>query len=211
MSLLPDSATFHEKVQACFVAYRGRGLSLSAVDLELVDGWAESGAPFEVVARGIRKAAEALLWDAPEGEAWLRSLRTCRRQVDAEIQKYLKRSAGQTAADPASGPAEATPPVHVARHQKLVAAVRKATKPAVPAWLPRLPEPGDYGAADRQEALAVVLLLRALPFAERQHLTRAVRRLMENTGAMSPATRRESVRFHRAALVRQRFNIPSFW
>ena len=41
MSLLPDSATFHERVQDCFVAYRGHGVSLSAVDLEILDAWAE--------------------------------------------------------------------------------------------------------------------------------------------------------------------------
>ncbi|MBL9038439.1 MAG: hypothetical protein JNG84_07995, partial [Archangium sp.] len=64
MSLLPDSASFHERVQDCFVAYRGRGVSLSPADYDLVEAWAATEVPFEVVARGIRKAAEAALWDA---------------------------------------------------------------------------------------------------------------------------------------------------
>jgi hypothetical protein len=207
MSLLPDSATFHERVQDCFVAYRGHGVSLSAVDLDILDAWAEAEVPFEVVARGLRKAAEAALWDAAEGEGRLRSLRACRRQVDAEIGKYVSRTAGRTTE---ASPEDAEP-FHVTRHKKLVAAIKKATKPGVPAWVARLPVPEDFAGGDRQELLAFNLLLRALPFPKRTSLLREARLLVEKVSAMSAATKRESLRFHRAALVRQAWAMPALW
>jgi hypothetical protein len=40
---------------------------------------------------------------------------------------------------------------------------------------------------------------------------REARRLVEKAGAMSAATKRESLRFHRAALVRQAWAMPAFW
>lgn len=205
MSLLPDSATFHERVQDCFVAYRGHGVSLSAVDLELLDGWAELDVPFEVIARGLRKAAEAALWDAAEGEGRLRSLKACRREVEAEISKYVARAAGKTA------PATEQEPFHLTRHKKLVAAIKKATKPNAPTWLARLPVPEDFGGGDRQEQLALNLLLRALPFAKRRSLLREARQVVEKAQAMSAATKRESLRFHRAALVRQAWAMSALW
>ncbi len=208
MSLLPDTASFHERVQDCFVAFRGRGVSLSAIDVELLDAWAEAGVPVEVVARGIRKASEAALWDAADGDTHLRSLRACRRHVDAEIRHYLRASAGRTGADEAKADAE---PFEVTRHKKLVASLKKATKPAVPAWVKRLPVPADFLAGDRQEALAMTLLLRALPAERRHELLREARRLVENTQAVTAGARRESLRFHRAALVRHAWGIPSPW
>lgn len=207
MSLLPDSATFHERVQALFVVFRGHGVSLSSADLELLDGWAEAEVPFEVVARGIRKAAEAALWDAAAGEGQLRSLKACRRAVDTEISRWVATSAGRTA--DATG--EAAEPFHLTRHKKLVAAIKKATKPRALAWLERLPAPTDFGDADRQEALALLLLVRALPFDRRSALLREAHRLVEKAGAMSAATRRESLRFHRTALARQAWAMPALW
>src|SRR4051812_3963668 len=94
MSLLPESASFEELVQDYFLAMRGSGLMLSALDTELLTSWAEQGVPFEVVARGIARSAEKALWDARPGEPVLRSLRACRRQVEAEIKKHRERSAG---------------------------------------------------------------------------------------------------------------------
>jgi hypothetical protein len=212
MSLLPDSASFHERVEACFVAYRGRGLSLSSMDYELVDAWAQSGVPFEVVARGLRKAAERALWDAPEGEGQLRSLKAARKLVEAEIQKYLKRA-------PSSGLAEAEPssePFHLVRHGKLRAALKKLAREhegaaRVVAHLDARPPPEDFEAANRLEELALALLLRSLPPAERSPLLREARRLMEKAQVSSAAARLESLRFHRAALVRHRWAIPAFW
>jgi hypothetical protein len=213
MSLLPDSASFHERVQDCFVAHRGRGVSLSSSDAELLDEWAAAGVPLEVIARGIRKAAEAALWDAPEGDGCLRSLSACRRQVNAEIAKYLKLSAGKTQA---AAPKD-DQPFHLQRHKKLKAALRKigktheALSPAVKRLLAALPEPQDFAAANRQEELALAVLARALPFEERLALLREATRLVEKTGTASKGARRESLRFHRAALIRHRLEVPAFW
>ena len=206
MSLLPDTATFHERVQDSFVAYRGHGVSLSAVDLEILDGWAATEVPFEVIARGLRKAAERALWDAAEGEGQLRSLKACRRDVDAEIAKYVQRTAGRT--QEAAAVAE---PFHVTRHKKLIASIKKATKPNVPAWVATLPVPEDFAGGDRQEALVLNLLWRALPFGKRTSLLREARMLVEKASAMSAATKRESLRFHRAALVRQAWSMSALW
>lgn len=207
MSLLPDSASFHERVQDCFVTFRGHGVSFSAVDLDLVDRWADLQIPFEVVARGIRKAAEAALWDAPDEEGvGLRSLRAAKRHVDAEISKFQRTAAGRTAPDAA--PEE---PFHLQRHKKLVAAIKKATKPNAPAWLLRLPPPHDFEAADRQESLALLLLLRELPFQRRRELLREARTLVEKAPSFSAATRRASLQFHRAAVARQAWNLPGLW
>lgn len=207
MSLLPDDASFHERVQDCFVTYRGHGVSFSAVDLELVERWAELRVPFEVVARGIRKAAEAALWDAPAHEGVsVRSLRATRRHVEAEISKYQRATAGRTEAA-----APAAEPFHVQRHRKLVAAIKKATKPNTPAWVAKLPTPRDFDAADRQETLALLLLLRALPPERRRSLLREARALVENAPSFSAATRRASLQFHRAAVARQAWSLPALW
>lgn len=194
------------------MAYRGRGVSLSSVDLDLVDAWAETGVPFEVVARGIRKAAENALYDAAEGEGHLRSLKAARKAVEAEIQKFIKRkpSLGLEA-----GEAEIEP-FHLVRHSKLLAVLKKLAKEH-PATLPvstRLEQaaaPTDFVAANRREDLALALLLRTLPASERTSLLREARRLMENAAASTAQARLESLRFHRAALVRHRWSIPAFW
>ncbi len=214
MSLLPDNASFHERVQDCFVTYRGRGLSLSSADLELVDRWAATGVPFEVVARGIRKAAEDALFDAKAGEPTLRSLAWCKRAVNGEIDKYLKRAAGKTevASPGATLPLE---PFHVTRHKKLLSVLRKFGKehPAlVASWLGQLePTPTDDDAAERYEAWALVRLLRAVPYPTRLSLLHEARRLVQNTSTLSATARRESLRFHRAALVRRELSLPTFW
>jgi hypothetical protein len=99
----------------------------------------------------------------------------------------------------------------VTRHKKLLAAIKKATKPNVPAWLKKLPVPEDFAGSDRQEWLAFGLLLRALPFAKRTSLLREARLVVEKAPAMSAATKRESLRFHRAALVRQAWSMSALW
>jgi hypothetical protein len=115
-------------------------------------------------------------------------------------------SAGRTAT--AAAPDD---PFHVTRYKKLIAALKKVTKPNVPAWLGLLPVPPDFERGERQELLVMLLLLRTLPFERRSGLLREARLLVEKTGAMSAATRRESFRFHRAALVRHAFDMPSLW
>lgn len=206
MTLLPDSASFHEKVEACFVAFRRRGVSLSPRDLDLLDQWAAHEVPFEVIARGIRKAAEARLWDAVAGDEGPETLRSCRREVEAEIKKYVRETAGRGAA---SEPA-AEDDFLATRQRKLVASVKKLLDPA-PAWLARLPMPVDYTASERQEAMVVLRLLRALPFARRRSLLREARSLVEKAPIISAAAIKESLRFHRVALTRQAWSMPATW
>jgi hypothetical protein len=180
-------------------------VSLSAVDLEILDAWAELDVPFEVIARGLRKAAEAALWDSSEEDSHVRTLKACRRTVEAEISKYVARAAGR------GGTEDKTEPFHVTRHKKLVAAIKKVTKPNVPSWIERLAPPEDFSHGDRQEQLALNLLLRTLPFSQRTSLLREAREVVEKAPSMSAATKRESLRFHRAALVRQALSMPALW
>lgn len=212
MSLLPDSASFEEKVQDCFTAYRGRGVELSALDVDVLDAWAHTGAPFEVVARGLRKAAEGAGWDATASGGGLKSLRACRRHVDAEITKWVTQSAGQhITGEPDAEPLLAT------RHKKLKAALRKIarTLPALAAAATRLEatlQPvDDFAAAVRQEELAFAVLLRAVDFPQRLALLHQARRLVQNAQPVSPHAVRESRRFHRAAALKRLLELPSFW
>ena len=212
MSLLPDSASFEERVQDCFTAYRGRGVELSALDVDLLDVWAQTGAPFEVVARGLRKAAEGADWDAPESGGGLKSLRSCRRQVQAEISKWVAQTPGQHTAA-----VEESEPLHLARHKKLKATLRKIARTieAVAAAASKLEEtlkpPADFGAAVRQEELAFAVLTRALGWNARQALLHQARRLVQNAQPVSPHAVRESRRFHRAAALKRLLDLPSFW
>lgn len=211
MSWLPDSASFHEQVQACFVAFRGRGVALSEQDLVLVDGWAEAQVPVEVVVRGIKKAVEALGWDQPQTER-VRGLRACRRHVDAEIAKYLKQSAGRTADGDA--PAES---FLVTRHKKLVAALRKVAKdqpalaPCTERLTARLREPADFDDAERHEALVLFALLRASAFSVRRECLLRARSFVQKSQLMTSHARHEALRFHRAAQARAALSLPSFW
>lgn len=137
--------------------------------MELVDAWLTLEVPYEVIARGIRRAAESRLFDAPQTASQVPSLSACRREVDRELAKYLKRSTGGGATVQATTPE----PFHVTRHRKLVALLRKvgrqapALAPGLSRWLPLLPVPDSLEAATRQETLAVALLTRGLPAATR--------------------------------------------
>lgn len=212
MSLLPDSASFEERVQDCFTAYRGRGVELSALDADLLDVWAQSGAPFEVVARGLRKAAENAEWDASEEGGGLKSLRSCRRQVDAEISKWVASSAGKHTPE-----IEEPEPFHLVRHKKLKAALRKIAR-TVPAVGPMaaklegaLPAPNDFAAAVRQEELVFAAMTRSLDWNARRALLHQARRLVQNAQPISVHAVRESRRFHRAAALKRLLDLPSFW
>jgi hypothetical protein len=204
MSLLPDSASFAERVQDVFVAFRGRGVSLSPKDAELVEAWEGTGVPVEVITRGIKKAAEAKLFDAREGEG-LRTLAACRRQVEAEIKKYLKLSAGKT-----ESAAPGDEPFHLTAHKKLVAQVKRLA-PENAAWLARISPPTDFLAGERTALLISMRLLRSLDWAKRQALLREARLLVQKTHTTSPGARRESLRFHRAALLRHHLGLKSLW
>jgi hypothetical protein len=220
MSLLPYDASFHERVADLFAAFRGRGVALSALDVELVDAWAKAGAPFEVVARGIRKAAEGALFDATEDDRGLRSLTACARLVSVELDKFNAATTGKAAppeAEPQTDKPSKEVPLHLKRHRQLKAALRRAAKDnarvtaAALRIVETLHEPDDFDGAERNEMLAQLLLLRALPLAERRALLQEAHDLVQKSPAMSARARRESRRLHRAALLRRALDLPAFW
>lgn len=95
MALLPEGASFEELVQTCFLAHRGRGLMLSALDAELLSVWAEADVPFEVVARGIARAFEKARYDGRPDAPAIGSLRACKREVEKEIRRHRALDAGR--------------------------------------------------------------------------------------------------------------------
>ncbi|RKH14160.1 hypothetical protein D7V97_03735 [Corallococcus sp. CA053C] len=213
MSLLPESASFEELVQDYFLAVRGAGLMLSALDTQLVTAWAQEGVPFEVVARGISRSAEKALWDARPGEPVLRSLRACRRQVETEIRKYRDLSAGQgEEAAPAAKKRPARSWEEV-RHARLCAALQALTEreAALAPRVHRLLEavlacvPQEPAAMDQQESWALLALLRALPFSERRTVWRDARTGEQQL--MTARARRVSRRFRLQAAVRRRLDM----
>ena len=211
MSLLPESASFEELVQDYFLAVRGSGLMLSALDTELLTAWAEQGVPFEVVARGISRSAEKALWDARPGEPVLRSLRACRRQVDAEIKKYRERSAG------AGGPRRSARARtwEETRHAGLQASLERLAErePELAPRIHRVREtvlggvPEDFERMEARESLVGLLLLRALPFGERRELWRLARGDGTDQQYMSSRARRLARRFRVGAAVRRRLGM----
>jgi hypothetical protein len=214
MSLLPESASFEELVQDYFLAVRGAGLMLSALDTELLTTWAREGVPFEVVARGISRSAEKALWDARPGEPVLRSLRACRRQVEAEIKKYRALAAGAGASEPHARRKRARG-WEETRHARLCAALEdlagrdEALAPRV-RWLLTTVlahVPSEPAALDAQEALAFLGLLRALPFPERRAVWREARAAGAEQQVMSARARRVSRRFRVLAATRRRLGM----
>jgi predicted RNase H-like nuclease (RuvC/YqgF family) len=215
MSLLPAGASLEELVQDCFLAYRGCGVALSALDEELLSQWARSGAPLEVIAMGIRRAAEKAAWHARPGEPALRSLRACRRQVESEIRRHQWRSAGTTG--------EARPP----RESRSAAKVRRQMQSALQHLASERPELSEQInqlasliARDTSEAedfrerfdLAEARLLRALAFPERIELLKKAR--AQTNGSIEQASsraRRLSRRFHRGVVLRKQLGLPAFW
>jgi hypothetical protein len=219
VSLLPEDASFAELVQECFLAHRGAGLMLSPLDVELIGQWAEAEVPFEVVARGIRKAAEKALWDARPGEPVLRTLRACRREVEVEIKKYRARSAGAGTGGVALEEHGTADGFALERHRRLRAAVAKAGREhprlgAVTAALLEgvLAQPaGDLRELDRREELVTAVLVRAQPFEERLRLYQEATRHAGPADLATPQARKLSRRFHRHALLRRVLGLPAFW
>jgi hypothetical protein len=207
MSLLPEGASFEELVQDYYLAVRGAGLMLSALDTELLTSWAQERVPFEVVARGITRSAEQALWDTRPGEPVLRSLRACQRQVAAEIKKYRQRSAGG-----GEGPRRRRALTwEETRHARLCASLERLAERR-PELLPRVGllletvlarMPEEPAAFDAQEGLVFLLLLRARPFPERRQLWREARNVGRETQGMSSYSRRVARRFRLLALVRR--------
>ncbi|HME91351.1 MAG TPA: hypothetical protein VKE49_07995 [Myxococcaceae bacterium] len=209
MSLLPEGASLEEMVQECFFAYRGSGLSLSALDAELLSHWAHSGAPFSAIAFGIRRAAENAAWHARPGEPPLRSLRACRRQVEAEIRRHLWRSAGATGKRRRSRPREAKLKKELAR----LALDRPELKAAVASLQSALEERRrGLEEADTGLDLIEARLLRALPFPERLGLLKEARSHTRALGGQASARARVLARrFQRAVALRNKLALPAFW
>lgn len=93
MSLLPPTSSFAERVEALFAMVRGRGMALGALDRVVLAGWAESGVPLEVVARGMLRAAERVRWMG-SGGGLPRTLRACAPEVDEEMAAWKQRRVG---------------------------------------------------------------------------------------------------------------------
>ncbi len=207
MSLLPEGASFEELVQDYFLAVRGGGLMLSALDTELLTSWAREGVPFEVVARGIARSAEKALWDSRPGEPVLRSLRACRRQVESEIKKYRDRSAGESQATER----RRARTWEETRHARLRASLERLAerRPELTSRVGQLLEsvlatpPAEPARLDAQEGLVFLGLLRALPFGERVQLWREAKGDGAESQGMSARSRRLSRRFRLLALVRR--------
>ena len=216
MSFLPEGASFEERVQELFLAVRGSGLMLSALDVELLEGWGERGVPFEVVARGIRRAAEKALWDARPGEPVLRSLRSCKRQVEAEIKKHLARVVGAASG---GGEVKGEEELLAERHQRMCATLRKAGRERealaeaverVVGFLVR-EVPRDLTEAGRQEEAALLLLVRSLPYPERRAVLQESKERRGVQTGMSARVRKLARRFHTFAAVRRALSLPAFW
>jgi hypothetical protein len=208
MSLLPEGASFEELVQDYFLAVRGGGLMLSALDSELLTSWAREGVPFQVVARGIARSAEKALWDTRPGEPVLRSLRACKRQVEAEIKKYRDRSAGESEA---AAERRRSRTWEETRHARLRASLERLAerRPELTSRVGQLLDsvlatpPAEPAQLDAQECLVFLGLLRALPFGERGRLWREARGEGAEGQGMSARSRRLSRRFRLLALVRR--------
>lgn len=220
MGLLPHTASFEEQVADFFVLVRGSGLMLSALDRELLTGWAKVGVPFEVVARGIRQAAEKAAYDARPGMAALRSLRACKREVDSEIRKHLDRSAGQTRKVPSSQTDSAPEAPRKTVAQEREARLRKVLR-EVAGRRPEL-EPGCGRLALRLSGLleaspsgvddrVIAALARAAPFQERRRWLREARGAAGSQAGASWRARKLALRVHRAAVIRRALDLPAFW
>ncbi|MBU8897656.1 hypothetical protein KRR26_18730 [Corallococcus sp. M34] len=215
MSLLPESASFEELVQDYFLAVRGAGLMLSALDTELLTSWAREEVPFEVVARGIARSAEKAMWDARPGEPVLRSLRSCKRTVDAEIKKYRSLSAGVGTEEAPTATRRKSRTWEETRHARLCTALedvarRDASLAPRVRWLRQtvLAEvPQEPARLDAQEALSLLMMLRAMPRAERVGAWREAQAGMEAQQAMTSRARRLSRRFRVLAVVRRRLGL----
>jgi hypothetical protein len=129
MSLLPEDASYLEHVQAYFLAFRGDGVSLSPLDAALLSDWKQRGIPPQIVCRGIRKAAEALLRTETPGSR-LRTLRACRATVEREYRRYEGLAAGRGTTPQAAIQEAAPETLGEQRLKKARAALRKALQTA---------------------------------------------------------------------------------
>ncbi|MGC4115885.1 MAG: hypothetical protein QM765_15090 [Myxococcales bacterium] len=225
MSLLPEDAGYLEHVQAYFLAFRGDGVSLSSLDAELLADWKARGVPYPVVCRGIRKAAESLLYNNGSS-ARLRTLRSCRMAVEREFKRWEGAPATPIAKE--SPPPEAEAPqtaesFAVKRLKKARATLRKAlseasldpARSAIAAAQAivamELDDPRQVSMliARADDALALVYL-RRLPGATRRELMKAARSAAgPRPAGASLRARKDALRAHRVALARSHGALPT--
>lgn len=190
---------------------------LSPLDRELLTEWAQVGAPFEVVARGIRKAAEKVAYDARPGSS-LRSLRACKREVDSEIKKFLARSAGASAqaSTVGSGSAgaglggtslEAERAARVGKVLRSLSSARPELSSACAVITARL---ASAASSRHLDDLVLLRLAKGLSLSERRKLSDEARRAAAQ-GGISLRARKLSFRVHRAAAIRRALDLPAFW
>ncbi len=217
MSLLPEDASFLEHVQAYFLAFRGDGVSLSPLDMQLLSDWRDRGIPHLVVCRAIRQAAEAVRYHERKGSG-LRTLRRCGRHVEREFRRYQGLSVGRTRKAPKGG-SPAPEDFAQRRLRKARAALEKAlgtggeeapqraaraALAALGADAPTDPREVARRIARADEAQAL-WFARALPFAERRALVREARQLAGPRPERGSArARRDALRAHLVALARGR-------
>ena len=210
MGFLPEHASFEELVADAFAAFRGTGVMLSPLDAELVTDWSARQIPFEVIARGLQRAAEKALWDAKPGEPALRSIRACRREVEAEIKKHRRLSTG--AGTPVAQVEEVSTVETASR--RLSRGLKKLAKeqPVFESLCARVK--GELIREDRVEGFEQrfpIQALRALPFAQRLALLREAKALARGQVILSAHGRKLSRRFHRAAVLRRTLDLQPFW
>jgi len=214
MSLLPREATFAEEVADYFLAFKGSGLALSALDAELLMGWHRRGLPLAVVCRGIRRTAEARLRSARPGEGALASLRSCSRAGEDEFRRYQGLSAGSAAPRPA---AEAATDRLAKARSALRRALKLAGGPArlaiekvLPLAQGRPQTPGEAAAlVNRLDEALALGYLRALPLPERRALwARAKDELGSALARRSPRARKATLRAYRVLHARAHGALP---
>lgn len=214
VSLLPANASFAEVIQDCFVAMAGRGLMLSPLDSQLVVEWSRQEIPVEVVVRGLQRAQARLLYDARPGDRPVRSLRACRRDVEAEIRSYLQRSAGAGVIAVGLNPEDETSAKEVTRvPRKLMRALRElaSRRPELAKAVDNLCTAAGSLPFERRDPVLLSSLLRALPFQERVAILRDARAARGDEQPASWHARKVSRRFHRLLSTRRALHLPAFW
>jgi hypothetical protein len=217
MSQLPQSASFHERVQALFCFLRGHGAALSPLDTELLELWASTQVPFEVVARGMRRCFESRLTGLQKDQTLsLPSLRTCRRHVQSEIARYLRIHTQAPSSTKTETPAESTEAYAQTRHQHLKKQLKSFAKKhpwaqkTIGNLLGRLGKPADIHQAMYQETLAIFILARALPMEEKKKLLEETCQLAKTREALSLEAAKEQWRFFLTFVFKQRFGIRNW-
>ncbi|HEY3449475.1 MAG TPA: hypothetical protein VGK67_24185 [Myxococcales bacterium] len=225
MSLLPEDAGYLEHVQAYFLAFRGDGVSLSPLDAELLADWMARGVPYPVVCRGIRRAAESLLYNNG-ASARLRTLRSCRSAVEREFRHWEGAPAtpiGKEAPSPETAAPASAESFAVKRLKKARASLRKALAEATPEAAKaaiesaqaivamELDDPRQVSVlvARADDALCLVYL-RRLHAATRRALMREARCAAgPRPEGASRRARKDALRAHRVALARSHGQLPT--